>query len=72
MSVAPGDPSGSSEAATHCAPDTKSGNWRRRVVKNNLALKGAMDKLLKRSVKKSTWIYVSVGSRITASFEPWQ
>jgi len=61
MGVAPGEPSGSSEIPTRHDSNTKSGGWRRRVVKNDLTLKEAMDKLLKKPVKRSTWIYVSVG-----------
>jgi hypothetical protein len=57
-------------AATHYASDSKSGNWLQRAVKRNFTLKGLMNKLLKKTVKRNTWIYVSVGDiRVTASFE---
>ena len=67
ISVAPSESTGSSGAGTHCASDTKSGNWIQRTAKRNL--KGLTDKLLKRTVKRDTWIYVSVGGKRIASHE---
>ena len=53
----------------HYTSDAKSGNWLQRTAKRNLTLKGLMDKLLKKTVKRNTWIYVSVGEQLTVSFE---
>ncbi|KAF9646120.1 hypothetical protein BDM02DRAFT_3119142 [Thelephora ganbajun] len=50
-----------SEAATRRVSDPKSGNWLQRTAKRNITLTGLMDKLLKQTVKRSTWIRVSMG-----------
>ena len=53
----------------HYTSDTQSGNWLQRAVKRNLTPKGLMDKLLRRTVRKNTWIYVSVSEHVTESVE---
>jgi len=58
MSV--GELSDNSDAMDYTT-DTKSGNWLQRAVKKNLTIEGLTDKLLKKTVKRNTWIYVSVG-----------
>lgn len=68
ISISPSESSGSSETAARDGSGTMSGNWR--AVKNILSLRGPRDKLSKKMVKRSTWIYVSVGSnRLAVSFE---
>ena len=69
INVVPGEPSITPEAAAHYASGTRPSGRQRKAAKDTPALKGIMGKLLKRKVKKSTWIYVSVGGRATASFE---
>lgn len=69
ISVAPSGSMDGSGAVTHYASDTKSGNWLQRAAKRNLTPKGLMDKLLKKTVKRNTWIYVSVCGSVTASCE---
>lgn len=62
ISVAPSESSDDHRAiATHYASDPKSGSWLQRVLRRNFTLKGLMDKLLKKTIKRNTWIYVSVG-----------
>ncbi|KAF9787240.1 hypothetical protein BJ322DRAFT_710730 [Thelephora terrestris] len=46
-------------AVEHYTSDPQSSNWIQRAVKRNFTLKGLMNKLLKRTVKRNTWIYVS-------------
>lgn len=66
ISAAPSESSDDRLAAiTHYASDPKSGNWLQRTVKRNLTLKGLTNKLLKKTVKRNTWIYVSVGKQTT-------
>ena len=70
ISVAPDESTdGPGAAATHYASDIKSGNCLQRAVKRNLTLKGLTNKLLKKTVRRNTWIYVSVSKHITASSE---
>ena len=48
----------------HYTSDAKSGNWLQKAVKRNLTLNGLMDKLLKKTVKRNTWIYASVSKNV--------
>lgn len=66
ISVAPGEPSDGSDAATHYT-GPESGNWLQKAVKRNLTLKGLTNKLLKKTVRRNTWIYVSVSEHILES-----
>jgi hypothetical protein len=70
ISVAPDQSAENLDAAvTHYTSDPKSGNWLQKVIKKNLTLGGLMDKLLKKTVKRNTWIYVSVREQATTLFE---
>lgn len=70
ISVAPGESEGSFEAAAaHYASNPKSGNWLQRTIKTNFTLKGLTNKLLKKTVRRNTWIYVSVGDQVTTLSE---
>lgn len=67
ISVASGEPSGGSGAATHYTSGAESGNWLQRAAERNITLKGLTNKLLKKTLRKNTWIYVSVSEHITES-----
>ena len=64
ISVALGEPSDGSDAAMHYTSGAESGNWLQKAVKRNLTLKGLTNKLLKKTVRRNTWIYVSVSEHI--------
>ena len=68
-SVAFSEPSDDHRAAAiHHAPDPKSHNLLQRVVKRNITPKGLVNKLLKKTTRRNTWIYVSVGKQATIPY----
>jgi hypothetical protein len=46
-------------AAAHYAGDTKSQSRLARLIKRHLTIRGWVDRLLRKTVQRNTWIYVS-------------
>src|ERR1700733_8819721 len=47
-------------AAMHYTSHKKSNNWVARKIQAHLTLRGLTEKLLRKTIKRNTWIYVSV------------
>ncbi|KAH9487026.1 hypothetical protein JR316_0001092 [Psilocybe cubensis] len=47
-------------AATHYAGGIKGRHWWSRYVRRNFTARGVMERLLRKTVRRNTWIYVSL------------
>ncbi|KAF7968214.1 hypothetical protein HWV62_31581, partial [Athelia sp. TMB] len=63
-------------AATHYAGQSKGKNKLVKILKRHFTLNGMMDRLLRMTVKKNTWIYISdkkgnifIGIKVTGTFQ---
>lgn len=54
------EPFDQANAATHYAGTTKGKHWWSRYIRRNFTARGVMERLLRKTVRRNTWIYVSV------------
>lgn len=56
--------------ATHYAGETKGKTRLAKIIRRHLTIHGIMDRLLRKTVQRNTWIYVSDKNCLSTSFVP--